>query len=307
MKAIMYHYVRPEPADLPHLHYLSWRDFKRQLDWFERTYGFMDREDFFRCFESGETGEGVVLTFDDGFSDHWEYVFAELTERGLWGIFYIPTAILEPSKLLDVHRIHVILGKLGGVKALHLLEAILSENMLSHDHIEEFRGLTYQRQSSDDATLQFKRILNYFVAYRYRETILDQLISRCLDGGDEAGLARRYYLHADQVREMHEKGMVIGSHGVNHLVMSKLSATEQRFEIAQSFATLKDMLGVEACTFCYPYGGNHSFTRDTVNLLAEQGCSFSFNVDPRDVEDEDLAERRQELPRFDCNQFPPQH
>ena len=42
MKAIMYHYVRPAPEQLPHFRYLHVTDFARQLDWFADQYGFRD-------------------------------------------------------------------------------------------------------------------------------------------------------------------------------------------------------------------------------------------------------------------------
>ena len=99
-------------------------------------------------------------------------------------------------------------------------------------------------------------------------------------------------------------GMVIGSHGRNHYVFSKLSVDEQRNEITGSFAELSAILGRPVQTFCYPYGGRHTFTGDTVAILSEVGSAFSFNVDPRDITREDLVHGRQALPRYDCNMFP---
>jgi hypothetical protein len=72
----------------------------------------------------------------------------------------------------------------------------------------------------------------------------------------------------------------------------------------QSFVRLADILGHPVTTFCYPYGGHHTFTADTVGLLKTAGATFCFNVDPRDVTVEDLTNRLQALPRYDCNMFP---
>jgi hypothetical protein len=57
-------------------------------------------------------------------------------------------------------------------------------------------------------------------------------------------------------------------------------------------------------THCYPYGGFHSFNEQTVKALAEKEVAFSFNVDSRDICDDDLTSSIQFLPRYDCNQFP---
>ena len=101
---------------------------------------------------------------------------------------------------------------------------------------------------------------------------------------------------------MHENGMIIGSHTVNHPCMSKLSLADQQREIQDSFATIERTLGpLPLKTFCYPYGGSHSFTRDTEQLLQKAGCHFSFSVEYRDVTAADLQHRPQALPRYDCN------
>ena len=59
MKAIMYHYVRPAPEQLPHFRYLHVTDFAKQLDWFADQYGFVTREEFFASLETGRVPQGV--------------------------------------------------------------------------------------------------------------------------------------------------------------------------------------------------------------------------------------------------------
>ena len=87
--------------------------------------------------------------------------------------------------------------------------------------------------------------------------------------------------------------------------MSKISYEEQKKEIIHSFEFLEnsiDKLAVK--TYCHPYGGNYSFNDDTIKILNESGVLFSWNVDPRDIETSDLKNKKQALPRYDCNMFP---
>jgi len=302
MKAIMYHYVRPAPDNLPYFRYLHVEDFARQLDWLAHNFGFVTREQFDHACKSGEAPMGAVLTFDDGLSDHYNHVFPLLKERGLFGFFYICTSPYRTGKLLDVHRIHLILGGLGGQVALQRLSEQLTDGMLADAHVREFREATYSRQDNDRATNIFKRTLNYFISYEYREDVLNRLFNEQF--GPQDALAPRFYLSAEQIREMDAAGMVMGSHGVNHYVFSKLAVEDQRREITTSFAQLSGILGHPVTSFCYPYGGRHSFTADTPLLLDEVGSQFAFDVAPRDVTSEDLLEARQALPRYDCNMFP---
>jgi peptidoglycan/xylan/chitin deacetylase (PgdA/CDA1 family) len=304
MQALMYHYVRPAPAGLPYFRYLHIDNFRRQLDWLQRNQPVLSREAFLKCLSSGRAERGAILTFDDGLADHFNFVLPELVARGLWGIFYISTAALDTSRILDVHRIQLILGRCGGERAIALAHRLVSDNMLEHERMEEFRQSTYRRQDNDEATMLFKRLLNYFVKYEYREKLLDRLFVEVFDPFEIRELGDLFYVDAGQLRQMHQAGMLIGSHSSNHLVMSKLPVSEQRAEIVQSFGALSDIIGEPVITFCYPYGGSHTFTKETEMLLAKQGSLFSFSVEPRDITDVDLVEHRQSLPRYDCNEFP---
>lgn len=304
MKAIMYHYVQPEDPAFPYFKNLHVDDFRRQLDFFEQTFGFVRREDFLIAVEEGQTlPEGVVLTFDDGLKCHYRYVFPELQRRGLWGIFYIATQPYMEGTFIDVHKIHLLLGKHGGRVVYEALMEIFREEMLQEGAEEAFRDLTYSTQQNDTFTLLVKRMLNYFISYQYRDQVLQSLLDALIPG--HAGLLSDFYLSSTEMQLMQQHGMVLGSHTVHHPVLSRLSTEEQFREIADSFAYLLRVLqAMPIRTFCYPYGGFHSFNNETIRILEEQDCTFAFNVEQRAIEVADLQYHRQYLPRFDCNQFP---
>lgn len=300
--AVMYHYVRPDSGGMPWFRYLSLADFRKQLDLFEARYGFVTPDAFEAALASGRPADGVVLTFDDALKDHHAHVLPELKARGLWGIFYVPTGAYETGGMLDVHRIHVLIGTIGGAAALAALKPLVTPEMIPDEKVVEFRTATYARQQNDEATTAVKRILNYYIAYEHRTAVLDRLMISVF-GAPHPG-AEAFYVTASEMAEMAEAGMVIGSHSVHHPVFSKLSGAAQAEQIERSFAWLDPVLPAPRLkTFCYPYGGFHSFTDETERLLTEAGCRFSFNVEQREIEARDLVERPQALPRFDCNEF----
>jgi peptidoglycan/xylan/chitin deacetylase (PgdA/CDA1 family) len=303
MKAIMYHYVREAPEGLPYFRYLHVGDFARQLDWFAQSNRFVTRADLEAACRSGAMPQGIVLTFDDGIVDHHEYVMPLLRERGLVGFFYICTAHLEGrEKLLDVHRIHFILGRLGGAQAMERLRQHVTDAMLVDSTRREFRQATYRNQLNDEATITFKRTLNYWISYEHRETILDLIFEE--EFGNESDLAANFYLTPAQIRELDAAGMVVGSHGVNHYLFSKLPDEWQREEIQRSFHCLSSIIRKPVTTFCFPYGGGHAVTPYAISQLNQAGSEFSFDVNPRDITLDDLRNNRQTLPRYDCNMFP---
>jgi len=279
-------------------------DFSRQLDYFGNEFGFVTKDELKESLETGVPAKGVILTFDDGFKDHFDYVLPELESRGLWGIFYIPMAPYINGRILDVHRIHLLLGKYAGDVVQEALNEMLDEEMLSHAHIDEFHSKTYKRQLGNTESVSYvKRVLNYFIDYRYRGMLIDKLMLHFFDK-DMYSLFD-VYMTENELKLMNQRGMILGSHTVNHPVMSKISESAQEVEIIESFNKLEAIVGdVRIKTFCYPYGGFHSFTKSTEEVLLKGGVEFSFNVEPRDIDKVDLSIGKQSLPRFDCNQFP---
>ncbi len=301
MKAIMYHYVREDVETLPHFKHLHIDDFEQQLDFFGKEYGFVKKEEFLASFKTGMVPEGVVLTFDDGVADHYKFVYPALKKRNLWGIFYVPTKNFS-GQILDVHRIHLLLGGFDAEVLTNSLNKLVTLEMLTDIGRKEFTGDTYKSQSNSEATLAFKRTLNYTIGYEYRSQILDTLMFDFF-GPDKK--FHDFYASPEMLREMALNDMIIGSHSRNHFVMSKLSEAEQSDEIKGSFLELEQVISdPKVKTFCYPYGGFHSFNETTEKILTEQGCLFSFNVEARDISNEDILGRPQALPRYDCNAFP---
>ncbi len=302
MKALMYHYIREGSEDLPYFRYLHIDDFTAQLEELAADHNFISQEEFLISLKTHRPiKDGVILTFDDAFSDHYRAA-KELASRGLWGIFYIPTGPYQRKRLLDVHRVHMLIGKYGGQVILKALGEILTEDMISYQDQETFHHVVYSLQENEAATAEVKKRLNYSVKTSVKEQVLKQLMDHFYP--DEAALMERFYLTPEQMKEMHDIGMIIGSHSVTHPVFSRLSVPKQRKEIVDSYAFLEDIIGeFTAKSLCFPYGGDHVFTQDTIDILQAEETIFSFNVEQKDIEAHDLKNRPMALPRYDCNQF----
>jgi peptidoglycan/xylan/chitin deacetylase (PgdA/CDA1 family) len=71
-------------------------------------------------------------------------------------------------------------------------------------------------------------------------------------------------------RELHEAGIEIGSHTVNHPLLYELGFDEIRAELANSKAVIEDRLGSAVVSFAYPYAfpsGDRRFVARLVELL----------------------------------------
>jgi peptidoglycan/xylan/chitin deacetylase (PgdA/CDA1 family) len=298
----MYHYVRPPEAALPHFRYLPLDGFRRQLDHFTRTAHIASAAEFAQALASAQPApNAVVLTFDDGLRDHAAYVLPELRQRGLWGIFFVSTLPYAQQRVLDVHKVHLALGRAGGRAVLRVLEALIQPEMVEPEYVSRLESELYRGHVEDEATSRVKRLLNYYLKLEHRARLCHEVYVRT--GGEEARDVPDHYLSTAQLQELNAHGMGLGAHSVSHRLLSQLPCAEQEREVQGSIGTLEQLLGQRVASFCYPYGGDHSFNADTLRLLAGAGIDFAFSVEARDIHSDDLG-KRLTLPRYDCNVFP---
>lgn len=302
MKSIVYHYVRPSSGGLPHFRYLPLREFQQQLNWFQSNEGVLSRNEFMGALEATIPSKGVVLTFDDALRDHITYVFPELKRRNLWAIFYVPTGIYRTCRLSHVHRVHFLVGKYGIEMIFRMLAEVLDDEMIKRESVDAYESDTYRYQDTESKLLYIKRVLNFYLEAETRDFVLDTLMSRV--GIDETALFNSYYLSLDEIRTLSDAGMEIGSHGVSHTPFSNLSIARQEEEIEESVAFLNSVTNGDIITFCYPYGGRHSYSSETVSLLDKSDLKYSFDVQARNISAKDIRLNIHMLPRYDCNQFP---
>ncbi len=87
------------------------------------------------------------------------------------------------------------------------------------------------------------------------------------------------FLDASQIRELHQRGHVIGSHSYSHPVrMSWCSEAELREEWGRSVGALSEILG-EPVTVASVCGGYYS--RRVAQTAVEAGIRFLFSSEPR--------------------------
>jgi len=304
MKGVMYHYVREACVSLPYFTYLHIASFERQLDYFAAHHHVANQAEFEQAIITGKPlHNAVVLTFDDGLADHDQYVRPALVKRGLWGIFYVPTQPYTDAKLLDVHRIHYLLGRLGGQQLLAMLTPKIHDDMILQERRALLATHTYQKQHNPQAVTAVKRLVNYFLKPEYKEAVLGAVMREVV--GDEAALAQRFYLTRAQINSLIDDGLAVGCHAHSHTLLSHLSDDEQSREVAQSTAALQTFTGGRLFpSFCFPYGGKPSYTAQTLRLLPQHGYTSGFSVESRDISHHDLHHAPYELPRYDCNEFP---
>jgi len=93
------------------------------------------------------------------------------------------------------------------------------------------------------------------------------------------------FMTMDELREMHESGMIIGNHSHSHLRLGELTKEQQEEEIRISTDILTKEIS-KPFSFSYPFG---NYNKDTLEILKKYGYKFAVTTRP---EQESLELRR---------------
>ncbi len=245
----------------------------------------------------------ILLTFDDGYSDHFANVFPLLDARGIQGCFFPPAQAVLEHTVLDVNKIHFVLATAPDAGTL-LDEVFFSLAEFRSEHALKTKEAYLMAVSGDhrydtrEVTV-LKRLLQRELPEPVRTEIVRRLFAKHVTT-DEAAFACELYMSVDQIACLRHHGMHIGSHGYTHAWLNHLSPEAQVVEIDRSLNFLQ-MLGVrkDDWTMCYPYGG---FNDSLLHLLRGRQCRLGFTVEAR-IADLNVDDRLT-LPRVDTNDLP---
>ncbi|MCW1681939.1 polysaccharide deacetylase, partial [Campylobacter jejuni] len=87
-------------------------------------------------------------------------------KKTFWYIFLFLLAIFKQKKVLDVHRIHYLLGKWGGDFIKYCLQYHKTKHV-KKSSLKLFKNY-YQELDDDKNTKDFKLLFNYFIKPEYK-------------------------------------------------------------------------------------------------------------------------------------------
>ena len=297
--AVMYHYVRnSEETPFPAIRALPSALFGQQLDWLQAEYEVIGLPQLEAALTGGASLErnAAVLTFDDGFIDHYETVFPLLCRRGVPGTFFLTEeACGEAPQLLPVHKAQFLLARLGADAFGQAVRAACGRSLPHADG-----GVLGLDHWEDEDARAIKQLVIHELPFDEADRILNELFAHHI--GDARTFAGRLYLRHAMIREMAAGGMTFGYHTRTHRMLARLSREEQEYELRGGVQWIRDLTGQVAVPFCYPWGGPHTYTPDTVRILRESGYSLAFNTVRRQLR---LDDPLFELPRIDTRDLPP--
>lgn len=183
----------------------------------------------------------VVITVDDGYRDFYHYAFPELQKRGI-------PATLFPAVNFIERKIWLWPDRLDAALSAHEKGAV----RVKIKEISEPLKLTFTNQTERSQVWKTLSDLCISSADSIRQKLIaeveEQLAVDLPRVPPEAYEACTW----DEIREMRDGGIEIGSHTMNHPILSKIDETELFDEIHTSKVEIEKQINDPVKTFCYP-------------------------------------------------------
>lgn len=305
---ICYHYVRDlRRSRYPAIKGCELARFEAQLDYLDERYSVVTVEQVLDAMYGDVElpPHPALLTFDDGYLDHYTVVFPRLHDRGWQGCFFAPGAPAVEGRLLDVNKIHFILASATDIETVVArLQTLVLEAQAAGAALEPWPDYLERHARAgrwDPPLVVFvKRMLQNGLPGPVRTRICQRLFEDIV-GVSEETLAAELYCSAEQLRLMRRSGMYLGAHGYHHRWMDELCGPEQDEELDRTLSFLRFLgVGTDRWIMGYPYGRT---SERLVGQCRSRGCVLGVTTQPGVAELGHQDPLR--LPRADTNDLPP--
>ena len=240
-------------------------EFSMQIQWLKENFLITDLDDaYFSPTKKDMTKPGIIITFDDGHRDNYEFAYNISKKLDVPITIYLTSSWIELPSLQWRAEI---------AELVQLRDSI----RLINDESKEFTLLKSTKDGSD--------IYSYIAAQlvkltpNQREELIEKIVTL---NGRSIKDRQQEFLTWQQVREMRTSGLVsIGAHTCTHPMLSTLGETEVFRELDESKKTIERHLNEEVRHFAYPYGGSNAALHREFNLAKKVGyCTATTTIAP---------------------------
>lgn len=254
---VNYHRVidKPDPLD-PRL--ITKKDFEFEIRTLSRLFEIMPlHEALDRCFNCDLPPNAMAITFDDGYMDNLVNAAPILERYDCHAALFVITSAITNNVNLWTDVVTEYIRAFSG-DTLDLRE--IGGDVLSLES-------PAQRVISLRSLLEFLKVQDLHIINDCIELISRQVkieIPRLMLSSKDVSRLKNHY------------GFTIGSHGVNHEILSTLDDSDAKMNIFQSRLDLESLLECEIDLYAYPNGKKGDYSDQHKEFIQEAGYKYAF-------------------------------
>ena len=285
MKVYMFHYVKP----FSNYYHFDLNEFEKAIQYLKENNHIISLKELDEMEKNNQRipEDCVMLTFDDGTLDHYQYVYPILKKYNCSGLFFIPSCTYNKKKL-DIQIIHQLLEN----HSIDILYEDLIKQLKKHKiNIEDY---SIDSNLDDKKNALFKQLLQYKLPSNIRTKLLRYFQKKYEISKDVS----HTYMSIRNLKQMKKDGMYFGLHTNTHPRLALLPAEEQKKEIEENLDSLRKshLIEKDLLSLAFPYG---SYNKDTLNITNDLNIKYGFKVDSKESNEESGGVML--VDRLDCN------
>lgn len=234
----------------------------------------------------------LFLTFDDGLLSQFDIALQILEERNIKGIFFV-----HSKPLIGEYDIHQITRNFKNTKhfdtvdefnslLIEVLKSTFSDKEKSKIK-KEFRESKYLDEynfySESDRELRYIRDFKVTLE-QYQDSILSLMNEKGINIED---LIEQTYMNKKMLKEIAEKGHMIGLHSHSHPTnLASMTEEQQYFELNTNSEIIEEIIGYKPKAISYP---SNSYNQFTIEVMKKLKINYGFrandqiNLDPYEL------------------------
>jgi peptidoglycan/xylan/chitin deacetylase (PgdA/CDA1 family) len=192
---------------------------------------------------AGYPSQEIVLSFDDGLRNNLTVVYPILKQLNIPATFFVCPGLIGSGKWLWNHEVRCRLQTLSDPALSELTKALLAPKQSVEEIIRWMKTLYPSERRDAEEMIQQG-------THHFRPTTSQYTAFDIMDW--------------DELLSLDPKLVTIGSHTVNHPILTNLSDDEVEYEVRESRQELERRLQRPVNLFCYPNGSYDSRTYQAV-------------------------------------------
>ncbi len=245
-----YHTVSPEP--LPHISHLyrvlKPAEFEEDLDKLLLFFEPLSLGDYLENRSGGRTKPNMVLTFDDGLKECYDFIAPLLKKKGVPATFFLNNRFIDNKGLFFRYKASLLVHQVrDDCRAKEKVAAFLK---ISEEQVEtSVRMIGWDQRALLEA-LAVEAELDYAGYLRIRPV----------------------YLSSGEVEELLNWGFEVGGHSSDHMDFSGLDPDQIVKQVRTSIKDLQKRFGIQTAYFSFPFTSD-GIPREVIDTLLEKGTA----------------------------------
>jgi len=269
LTVLAYHSIRDIPDEYPfnpEIISAEPHEFRQQLAFIKKHFNVVSFAQLEQMIAEKGTikPNTLIITFDDGYVDNHSHMLPILKEFDLPAIVYLATDFIDDKKLFWFDEVAFLFKKMPNQRVSFDDDGLILDVKTPDRELERRAFGQYLQQVSDIKRLQ--------LIQRLRE------ITDCQPTETEHQMVRP--MTWDEIRELAQYKIEIGSHTKNHGFLDCMTAEEIKIQLQESKQRIEQELQQEVRYFSYPNGNFHHDVVKAVDQIYAYSVSYDHAIAP---------------------------